>query len=399
MFRKVFDFFEGKLSQSQKEELLDDIVKSDDTRYKYIEVKNFITKRRVANAKRNPVKEEAILNDLHLKLSINPIYRRAGWGKALAISASLAVVLGVTFFIIKITAGIKEDQAIEYMIAQNKMKEENSEVVIELSTGEKVNLDESSAGSNISVGKLSILSSGKQIQIASSEKPAGRSGLEGKAEKVPDTKMNSIHIKGKNDYLLTLEDGSKVWLRSNARFSFPDKFEEAVRNVALDGEAYFSVAKNDKKPFVITTGEADITVLGTEFNLKSKLNERNLELSMVTGHVALNTNGVSKLELVANEQLRMDMSNLKYTINAVDGYKYKAWTEGYFVFINEELSTILNTLSDWYEIDIELLSSKYDHQKFNGKFKVTKGLDNLIKTLQLSYDFSFYVKEKTLFIK
>ena len=79
--------------------------------------------------------------------------------------------------------------------------------------------------------------------------------------------MKAIHVPSGQRAELTLSDGTRVCLNSNTTLTFPDHFDRKERRVTLDGEGYFQVAKNEKKPFIVQAKEYEVRVLGTEFNV------------------------------------------------------------------------------------------------------------------------------------
>lgn len=90
---------------------------------------------------------------------------------------------------------------------------------------------------------------------------------------------------------MTLADGTKVWLNSRSSLKFPTNFQGKSRNVILDGEGFFTVAKNKEVPFIVKTKKYDVKVLGTEFNILAYSTDSIWETSLLEGSVEIQTNG------------------------------------------------------------------------------------------------------------
>lgn len=380
MKHKIFKYFEGKLTLKETEELFHNISHSEDAKREYIEIKNFISLR---NAQTQRIDGKKYIAEK--TTSAHKIF-------AVALSAACIVLLYVGTDIFY--NGYRENKAIEQIIAleeqRNIRNNKETQAVLELSAGKKIELHENSAEAD----KLTAV---KTIKV-SPDHAAPAPVTAAIAEAATEKQLNTIHVTGKKDYQLTLHDGTKVWIRPGSKFSFPDKFENGKRYVELEGEAYFSVAKDSLNPFTIQSSDIAVKVLGTEFNLKSQATQNN-ELSMVTGVVTLSIPKLNRnIRLRANQQAILDTTGV-FSVKRIDGYKYKAWTEGNFLFINQNLQSIVDEISEWYDIDIKILSPEYNTKLFNGKFSTGKGLDQFIRTLKLSYGFNFYMKNNKLYIE
>lgn len=379
---KIFKYFEGKLNQQESLELLKAISSCDESKRKFIEIKNFLAFR---NAKKrvfsiNPIKCEQYNHS-------TSFYSRA-LKPVLAFSVLCLIILGLH----SIYNSRQENLALAKISvisdSINNAVSQKGTAVLVLTNGKQMTIsDSANLGANINV----FVENNSDASLNQSLNKDLKTDLN------QPEKMNMVISKSKNDYLFTMYDGSKVWLKQGASLSFPDKFNSDIRYAELKGEAYFEITKNSEWPFVIKTDKATIKVLGTEFNLNS--NSKKFSISMVSGKVEVQSSFSNKPTLLTkNHSLSIDSLN-NVSVVEVDCYSHKAWTQGYFLFVNRTLPSILEQLSNWYEVDIKLLTNKYDQALFNGKYSINNGLDELIKTLQLSYDFSFYMKDNTLYIK
>lgn len=147
-----------------------------------------------------------------------------------------------------------------------------------------------------------------------------------------------------NTLIKTLNDGSVIYIAQNSLFSFPQQFEDKSRNVELKGEAFFDIASNPEKPFIIETADALIEVLGTAFNVKAQ-NGTNFELSVDRGKVkvSLKNNPSKSMLVIAGEKITANKNNLEKSKNT--GNRLSDWYKQKMHFKDETLHNIINVLN------------------------------------------------------
>lgn len=149
---------------------------------------------------------------------------------------------------------------------------------------------------------------------------------------------------------IQLADGSKVWLNADSKIQYPPLFEGNTREVYLDGEAFFEVAKNPQKPFIIHLANGTVRVLGTSFNIRAYDNEKVVETSVATGKVAFipkYKNDRKKQDtvfLTPNNKVRYLFSSEKVAVLPTQAAEDKAWTEGKLIFKAMRLQDIATEL-------------------------------------------------------
>lgn len=187
-------------------------------------------------------------------------------------------------------------------------------------------------------------------------------------------------------YQIILSDGTHVWMNADSKLFYPKKFEGSIREVRLDGEAYFEVAENKEKPFVVKTENERVVVLGTHFNVNAYKEESTSRVSLIEGSVkVVLPNNYSKVlhpgqqTLVEENQLSVQIINLDEVI---------AWKKGEFMFNDENLESVMRKLARWYDLDIEVSPSLKDisiwgsisrYDNFINVLKIIKMTDNQIK--------------------
>ncbi len=202
-------------------------------------------------------------------------------------------------------------------------------------------------------------------------------------------KFNTLKVPIGGMYQVVLSDGTKVWLNSATSLTYPEKFGGEQRIVQLEGEAYFEVTK-DVKEFIVKTNSADVTVLGTQFNVSSYNDDTFFSSTLVEGKIQLtSTNTNSSLILAPNQRGIVNKNSSKIQVEIVDTEVYTAWKEGKFYFEREQLESILKRLSRWYNIDIVFDDESLKTEMFTGVVYKDKKIDHLLnmihKTTQVNY--------------
>jgi transmembrane sensor len=187
---------------------------------------------------------------------------------------------------------------------------------------------------------------------------------------------------------LTLSDGTRVSLNSNSKLIFPTAFSNDNRVVELDGEGYFEVAHNARKPFLVRTHKCDIKVLGTKFNVLAYKESKIFETSLVQGSVeVMNIESYEKQLLNPNE--KVVLSNNQLLVSKMNNTDELLWRKGILVFENESLTEIFDKLTFYYDIHI-VVNNKYLLEKTcTAKFRQKDGIDHIMRVLQKLHGFDF----------
>ena len=155
----------------------------------------------------------------------------------------------------------------------------------------------------------------------------------------------------------SLPDGTTGWLNSNSSVKYNGNFN-TDRQVTLNGEAFFDVFKDKKRPFIVNTNEVNVKVLGTRFNIASYENEKNVEVVLEEGKLVFNDKEMNKsYTMNPNDLVIYDKTQKDFSTEVVQPQKYLSWTEGKLVFRNDPLDVIARRLERWYNIDVEVNGS------------------------------------------
>ncbi len=153
------------------------------------------------------------------------------------------------------------------------------------------------------------------------------------------------------DFRVTLPDGTEVWMNADSKLEFPETFTGAKREVRLQGEAYFDVARNEAQPFEVKNTFFTTFVLGTEFNVRAYSPE-DAHVVLVQGKVALQSKEHPEPQVIQPGQKAQWTEQGDFAVSKVDTYAYVQWKEGYFYFNNVPLVEIMQELGRWYNVDI-----------------------------------------------
>jgi transmembrane sensor len=196
---------------------------------------------------------------------------------------------------------------------------------------------------------------------------------------------------------IVLADGTGVWLNASSSLTFPVSFNNAdKRTVILKGEAYFEVAKNKMKPFFVNVASgqkpghsAQIEVLGTHFNINAYSDEADIKTTLVEGSVKLSSTAKS-IFLKPGQQGTISSNTAAITLKNIDTESAIAWKNGNFVFVNEDIHSVMRQIARWYDIEI-IYKGDFKGMEFTGTIsryeKASEVLDMLAQTETIKFKF------------
>lgn len=224
---------------------------------------------------------------------------------------------------------------------------------------------------------------------------------QGKNGQPAEMKYNTLKIPRGGEYFLVLSDSTKVWLNSETTLRFPVQFAGDIRNVELTGEAYFEVSRNEKVPFIVTSGNQQIRVLGTQFNISSYPDDQNIYTTLVSGkvEVSLTSDPEAKMTLSPSEQSVIDKNNFQIRKSTVDVSPYVAWKDGRFVFQDEMLEDIMKTLSKWYDVQVVFANNADKELRFTGNLERYADFSNILKKIERTNEVEFQITNNTITIQ
>lgn len=251
-----------------------------------------------------------------------------------------------------------------------------------LSDGRQIILDEAVNG-ELAKEEHAVISKTEDGQIIYNLSALAKENEKGKSV------YNTISTPKGGNYQLILPDGTKVWLNAMSSLKFPAVFTGNDRKVELTGEGYFEVAKNKAKPFFVTAGDATIKVLGTHFNVSAYKDENNIKTTLLEGSVKVG-NKANAGVLKPGQQAEFAGAS-SINIKEVNTDDIMAWKNGYFIFRDEPIQSIMQKISRWYDIDVSY-NGDMRGKEFGGKYLKTNSLSELLESLELTGTINFKIE-------
>lgn len=209
--------------------------------------------------------------------------------------------------------------------------------------------------------------------------------------------MHTLDVPRRGEYFVTLSDGTRIWLNSCTRLSYPSYFTGNERRVELEGEAYFEVSKDSTRPFYVVTNDTRVKVYGTEFNLNTR-DEKKVRATLVHGKIGVTIKNTDKEYLIhPGEMLEYTVATGEVKREQVDTYLYTAWKSGEFVFVNTPLEEIMERLCRWYDIEnVIYANERVKKVCFTGVVTRFSRIKDLLDILEKTATVNFLIKNKTI---
>ena len=207
---------------------------------------------------------------------------------------------------------------------------------------------------------------------------------------------NTINVPYGGTYTVELCDGTKVYLNSGTKLEFPSRFDGDMRSVSLKGEAYFEVARNESKPFIVEVDEMKVKVLGTAFNVKSYVDEPGIYTTLVQGSVAIFRDGQPEKIIKPGEQAYYNKGVGMLRVSPVDVNEFTAWKDGLFYFKDITLEEILRIVARWYDLEIFYMNQSAKSVVYSGKMPMYSSVEDVLRKFEISGDVRFELQGRAL---
>ncbi len=205
---------------------------------------------------------------------------------------------------------------------------------------------------------------------------------------VTGNELMRVATQSKERKHLQMADSSSVWINGKSSLRFPEIFSTSKREVFLEGEGFFSIKKDSKKPFIVHTGGIAVKVLGTSFNVKSFTDDNETTITLATGKIAVESAENEVIELVPGEQLAYSKKQKTFRKTMVDANDSYAWRKGVLLFKSTPLAEIVVSLERWYGVHISITDEQLGHTLITLKQKegsLQEVLDVLAFSAKLDY--------------
>ncbi len=209
----------------------------------------------------------------------------------------------------------------------------------------------------------------------------------------PNLALNSLYVPAGQRACLTMEDGTKVWLNAQSTLTYPAHFLGNERRVNLTGEAFFEVAKDESKPFIVSSKDIEINVLGTKFNVHSYPETDFVETSLIEGSVKVSALGSSGKDVTLKPNEQVIVRKGQMNVSEIENFSCFSWKEGIYSFEDESFKDIICKLELYYDVKIIVKDPSIWNFVYTGKFRQRDGIDEILHIIQKIHKFKISKNE------
>lgn len=245
-------------------------------------------------------------------------------------------------------------------------------------------------GNDIKLDNIVDAKAEKYVKMAEVNKTTS---TDNKIDSIDHSKeFNTLIIPNKFTYSIILCDGTKVTLNANSKLIYPTVFNTTSRNVILEGEAFFDVAKS-KTPFSVISCGVNIKVYGTQFNVNS-YNPYSVETVLLTGSVGVSLDNGAEHILKPNQSIQINVNSHAAEIKNVNGANYTQWIDGKIKSYDAHLGDLVNKLSKWYGIEFEYFDEEKRSIPVTASFDNSQSIESIITSIEYSTKVKFVKNER-----
>lgn len=353
----------GQLTQAEKETLSEWLNKSEGNQriyYQIIKGDNLTERNRLYES----VDVNKAWNEVSKSLAFDRKTRLVRLFAKSAAAILLPVLIGITAY------WYVNDHSKSVNLADLEIKPGSKNAVLVLDNGKSVDLT--------IVPEQSLVEHDGTL-IKNTKEELNYTGLDVKNKK--SALFNTLIVPQGGEYNLVLSDGSRIMVNSMSKLIFPVRFSGDIREVSLEeGEAYFEIAKDRSKPFIVNIRGVKVEVLGTSFNIKAYSNDNNFYTTLVEGKVKLQAGAQTANDyyLEPNQQAVYSILSEEISIQKVDAKQIVEWTVGRYSFTNQSLDEIMKTLSRWYDFNYQYEDETLKQIRFEGGLNKYESIDPIL---------------------
>ncbi|MDD4438192.1 MAG: FecR domain-containing protein [Tissierellia bacterium] len=194
--------------------------------------------------------------------------------------------------------------------------------------------------------------------------------------------MNTLYVPAGQRAQITLQDGTGVWLNAQSTLIYPARFSKKSRAVEITGEAFFDVAQEKKRPFIVSTQHIDMEVLGTQFNVYSYPNADYIQTDLIEGSVKVYQADDEKNGIILKPAEQVIIRGNHMTVSNTHDPEHMLWRNGIYAFNNERLIVIIEKLQLYYDVKIVVEDPEIFNVRYTGKFRQRDGIDEILRIIQ-----------------
>lgn len=203
----------------------------------------------------------------------------------------------------------------------------------------------------------------------------------------PVVATNSMFVPAGQRARLTLQDGTVVWLNAKSTLTYPSQFEGKERKVIIEGEAFFDVAKDASKPFIVMAGDVEMKVLGTKFNVYNYPEIGFIQTSLIEGSVKVRDTHSAADGVILKPNEQVTVKDNKLLVGKITFPDHFLWKDGVYCFEKESFPDIVRKLEIYYDVKIIIDAPSLKNEIYTGKFRQRDSIDDILRILQQIHEF------------
>ncbi|NHA03678.1 DUF4974 domain-containing protein [Mucilaginibacter sp. HC2] len=275
-------------------------------------------------------------------------------------------------------------------LLKNDIAPGGNKAVLTLANGTRIILDDAKNGSISQNTSVKVTKTSNGVLIYHFNKNISGKNI------AAYSAINTITTPRGGQYQIVLEDGTRVWLNSASYIKFPEAFIDKNRQVELSGEAYFEVAKNKAKPFIVKANGTEVQVFGTHFNVNAYADNSNIATTLLEGSVSMTYAGATVM-LKPGQQGVTNKAGEPIKTGFVDAEEVMAWKNGLFIFHDQSIANIMKQVSRWYDVDVEYKDG-VQNKEFGGTISKYKNITELLNNIQLTQTIHYKLEGRRVII-
>lgn len=297
--------------------------------------------------------------------------------------------VAVFFLIVAPAMYIWKIQSLHVLDEANDIKPGGYKATLTLSNGRKIDLSQNKIGELKEIGGIKVLKTadGKVKYIVDRDSAA---------QSLSNNAFNTLETPKGGEFQIELPDGTVIWLNAESSIRYRANFYlEKERQVDLSGEAYFEVAKDKNRPFLVNCENYQVKVLGTHFNVNGYASSGAVKTTLLEGAVDMApTDGSAERVQIKPGQSAV-FSDSGVTLGTADVELDLAWKNQEFIFRDETLAVIMEQLARWYDVDV-IFEGNTASKRFNGAVSRFKHISEILKKFELTKDVQFKIEGRRL---
>ena len=307
-----------------------------------------------------------------------PFISRVWWYAAAAV---IVLAVGLSFYMSNFYSAVEEKRAL--------IQPGTQQAQLTLPDGSIIDVDKK---------EVNVVVDGVQVKYKKgvlSYQPTVTTQHEEESTEEKPVKSNELVIPRGGENTVILADGTTVHLNAGSKLTYPVRFAGKRRVVALEGEAYFDVVKDETRPFIVQTHLGEVTVLGTAFNINAYI-DASVYTTLVHGKVQFSSSSIGTIILSPGEQAVVSANGSEKRM--VDLDEYVGWVDGRYVFNNRPLGEIMQTFERWYDIQVYYETPHLRDITYSGSLKRYGTINSFLDALELTGDLTYKISGRNILI-